>query len=292
MAFCRPFKGRGVAYVSNGVLPLPKSGEVQVWSARLVSTGNGLGAYHGMLSADERKKSASFIQERDRNRFIIARGILRELLGDYLGILPEQVRFSYGAYGKPRTHASLVGSGLQFNLSHADNAVVYAFSSRAQVGIDIEPLHQNLAWWELAPIVFSRREQAELAKIPEAEKAQAFLRGWTRKEAVVKGCGAGLSLDLKAFDVPLGRLENPVPVYTAKTQKPSPVWWLCPIHPLANFAAALVVNGLPPSLITSRQHVPPMLANLNGISVPQFIGAMPPSRLEKNPPLLETIWKI
>jgi 4'-phosphopantetheinyl transferase len=96
---------------------LPQPGEVHVWSARLISTQNKFEVFYGTLSTDERKRAESFVQERDRNRYIIARGILRELLGNYLGMAPEQVCLSYGAYGKPHLADSLARSGLEFNLS-------------------------------------------------------------------------------------------------------------------------------------------------------------------------------
>jgi 4'-phosphopantetheinyl transferase len=185
-----------------------------------------------------------------------------------------------------------------------------------QVGIDIEPLNKGLAWRQLVPIAFSAREQAELAEIPEDEKAEVFLRGWTRKEAFVKGCGAGLSLDLNAFDVPLGRLENPSPIQLSNQQtnspganlnsqrlarrvkykdvfhKPSDVWWLCPIDPIADFVAALTVNGAPLQVIANRWIDWPTLVNLTATVVQQSEGAMPPSRLERNPLPLEAAWKI
>ncbi len=269
---------------------LPKFGEVHVWSARLISTQNKFEVFYGTLSTDERKRAESFVQERDRNRYIIARGILRELLGHYLCMAPEQVCFSYGANGKPYLADSLAGSGLAFNLSHAANSAVYAFANRTQVGIDIEPLNKGLAWRQLAPIVFSAREQAELAEIPEDEKAEAFLRGWTRKEAFVKGCGAGLSLDMNAFDVPLGRLENPSSVQLSN--KPSDVWWLCPIDPIADFVAALSVNGAPLRVIANRWIDWPTLVNLTVTGVQQSVGAMSPPRLERNLLLPEATWKI
>ncbi len=262
---------------------LPKPGEVHVWSARLISTQNKFEVFYGTLSTDESNRAESFVQERDRNRYIIARGILRELLGHYLGMAPEQVCLSYGANGKPHLADSLAGSGLEFNLSHAANSAVYAFANRTQVGIDIEPFNKGLAWRELAPIVFSGREQAELAEIPEDDKAEAFLRGWTRKEAFVKGCGAGLSLDLNAFDVPLGRLENPSPVQLSNKQKQSDVWWLCPIDPIADFVAALTVNGAPLRVIANRWIDGLALVNTTVTVVQQSVGAMPPARLERNP---------
>lgn len=238
---------------------LPEIGEVHVWSARLISMQNKFEVFYGALSTDERKRAESFAHVRDKNRYIIARGILRVLLGYYLGIAPERVCFSYGSNGKPHLANSLAGSGLEFNLSHAANLAVYAFANRTQVGIDIEPLNKGLAWRQLAPIVFSAREQAELAEIPEDEKAEAFLRGWTRKEAFVKGCGTGLSLDLNAFDVPLGRLENtsPVPLFaylrrSEGTRKLSDDWWLCPIDPIADFVTALTAKRKPLLVINNR----------------------------------------
>jgi len=268
--------------LEEGAQKLPKFGEVHVWSARLISAQNKFEVFYGSLSTDERKRAESFIQERNKNRYIIARGILRELLGHYLGMAPEQVCFSYGANGKPHLADSLAGSGLEFNLSHAANSAVYAFANRTQVGIDIEPLNKGLAWRQLAPIVFSAKEQAELAEIPEDEKAEAFLRGWTRKEAFVKGCGAGLSLDLNAFDVPLERLENPSPVQLSN-QQPD-VWWLCPIDPIADFVAALTVNGAPPLRVIANRWIDwPTLVNLTVTGAQQSVGAMPPARLERNP---------
>ncbi|MFA5921348.1 MAG: 4'-phosphopantetheinyl transferase superfamily protein [Methylococcaceae bacterium] len=314
----------GTLLLAEGAQKLPKPGEVHVWSARLtlrqgsgqVSTRNKFEAFYGTLSTDERKRAESFVQERDRNRYIIARGILRELLGHYLGMAPEQVCLSYGAYGKPHLADSLTGSGLEFNLSHAANSAVYAFANRTQVGIDIEPLNKGLAWRQLAPIVFSAREQAELAEIPEDEKAEAFLRGWTRKEAFAKGCGTGLSLDLNAFDVPLRRLENPSPVQLSNQQTNSPganlnsqrlarrvkhkdvfhkqseIWWLCPIDPIADFVAALSVNGAPLKVIANRWIDGLALVNATATVVQQSVGATPPSRLEITPLLLEATWKI
>ncbi|MDP2178903.1 4'-phosphopantetheinyl transferase family protein [Methylicorpusculum sp.] len=282
---------------SYGTLPLakrtqklPMFGEVHIWSARLNATQNKFEIFYGSLSTDERKRAESFVHERDRNRYIIARGILRELLGHYLGIAPEQVCFCYGANGKPHLAESLADSGLAFNLSHAANSALYAFANQTQVGIDIEPLNKGLAWRELAPIVFSAREKAELAEFPEVEKAEAFLRGWTRKEALVKGCGVGLSLDLNAFDVPLGRLENPSPVRLSNKQ--SDVWWLCPIDPIADFVMALTVNGAPLRVIANHWIDWPTPVNLTVTGAQQSVGAMFSPRLERNLLLPEATWKI
>lgn len=114
---------------------LPKLGEVQVWSTLLISSQNKFGVFYGSLSTDDRKRAESFVHERDRNRYLIARGILQDLLGHYLGMAPEHVCFSYGTNGKPHLADSLAGSGLEFNFSHTANSAVYAFANRIQTGM-------------------------------------------------------------------------------------------------------------------------------------------------------------
>ncbi len=223
----------------------PQPDEVHIWSASLITTQDRLETLSGTLSKDERKRANSFVRFQDRNRYIIVRGILRELLGNYLSITPEQVFFSYGAYGKPYLTDSLAGDGLEFNLSHAANSAVYVFANRRQVGIDIEKLNNKLNWWEIAPIIFSEKELLELYEIPEDGKWKAFLRGWTRKEAFIKCCGLGFSLDTKMFNVPLRQLET-ISVLEATTQsKHQDIWYLYPIDPLVGFMAALAIKGAP-----------------------------------------------
>jgi len=55
----------------------------------------------GTLACDERNWSARFRFERDRQRFIAAHGVLRDLLGRYLETQPGGIRYVYNAFGKP-----------------------------------------------------------------------------------------------------------------------------------------------------------------------------------------------
>ncbi len=217
--------------------------EVHIWFASLITTQDRLEIFSGTLSKDERKRANSFVRVQDRNRYIIARGILRELLGNYLGIAPEQVCLSYGSYGKPYLTSSLTGDGLEFNLSHAANSAVYVFAKQRQVGIDIEPINKQLAWWELAPLIFSENELLELDGIPEEDKIEAFFRGWTQKEAFVKCCGLGFSLDMKAFHVPMKKIEKPSCVEIFVNSRHQDFWYLYPIDSVIGFMTALAVKG-------------------------------------------------
>src|SRR5881397_1867586 len=66
---------------------------------------------YATLSEDERNRSARFRFERDRRRFVVARGALRDLLGRYLDIDPGQIRFIYNAFGKPELHPDIDNEG-------------------------------------------------------------------------------------------------------------------------------------------------------------------------------------
>ena len=55
----------------------------------------------------------------------------------------------------------------------------------------------------LACEVFTPTEIADLEVTPQAERSRAFLRGWTRKEAVMKATGLGATLVPRSFHVGL-----------------------------------------------------------------------------------------
>lgn len=233
-------------------LPRLSAGEVHVWCAQLNLSAEEAEPLNVFLSDDERDRAGRFVFLRDRVRYVTARGILRRLLGRYLDFDPAEIRFSYGACGKPELRGCLA-EPLRFNLSHAGDWAVYAISKDREVGIDIELLNGDIPWQQLAPSVFSLREQAEFAEIPLHEKPTAFLRGWTRKEAYVKCRGEGLSLALDGFDVPLGALTVPMRVETALTPEGGQCeWWLYPIAPQGNLIVTLAVEGPPVEQKTYR----------------------------------------
>ena len=56
---------------------------------------------HQNLAADEKARAERFYFEKDRKHFIVARGVLRAILGRYLNRAPECLSFCYSSYGKP-----------------------------------------------------------------------------------------------------------------------------------------------------------------------------------------------
>lgn len=153
----------------------------------------------GLLSPDEAARAARFVAPAHGDAYRTGRGRLREILGGYCAVAPQMLRFDYNAHGKP----ALAG-GPAFNLSHAAGwaALVVAPAAPAMaLGIDIEA-HRTVEHG-LADRFFSAAERADLAMFPPDQWQDGFFRCWTRKEAMVKACGPGLSMPLDSFDVTL-----------------------------------------------------------------------------------------
>jgi len=172
--------------------------DLWLWS---LDQSNNEAAYSHLLSDDERGRADRFVRPRDRNRFIVGRGRVREILADYAGLAPDALLFSYGPQGKP-----VLRGGPVFNLSHSDGWAALAVAPHArdgnfQLGVDIEahrPVEDGVA-----SRFFSDREYAALCALPTDDWMAGFLRCWSRKEAVIKAAGTGLSTPLDSFDVSL-----------------------------------------------------------------------------------------
>ncbi len=171
---------------------------VHVWRGSLDQDAAVRHALEPLLSSDERERAAAFRFDRHRHRYVVGRGLLRSLLGRYLGADPRSLVFAYGDRQKPT-----LADGPFFNLAHADATVLYAFSSSFEVGVDVEHVQPALDGLELAERFFSVRERETLRTLDGDRRAGAFLACWTRKEAFVKARGDGLALDLASFDVTL-----------------------------------------------------------------------------------------
>jgi 4'-phosphopantetheinyl transferase len=128
-----------------------------------------------------------------RQRKIVARGRLRQILSRYLNTDPRSIEISGGTYGKPQV------KGLEFNVSHSENLAVYAISQQP-VGIDIE-YQRSLEMTSLVQRFFAPAELASWQKLPAEQRELAFFRAWTMKEAYLKAIGTGLHTSLAAVIV-------------------------------------------------------------------------------------------
>jgi 4'-phosphopantetheinyl transferase len=151
------------------------------------------------LSWEEQERAARFVFEKDRESYIVCRGVLRRVLAKELSCDPRSIHFEYGPKGKPE-----LGHGkLGFNLSHTRGFALIAVAP-CSVGIDIE--------WE-RPIAISvmrasltEKEMSQVQVLSHEERSRAFLHYWTKKEAILKGLGVGLDGPLLEYD--LGHWED------------------------------------------------------------------------------------
>ena len=180
--------------------PSLETGTVHVWRISLDQPDDRLDRFRQTLDPDELNRASRFHFEKHRRHFIVARGFLRSVVASYLETLPETVRFSYGAYGKPELASEHVQ---RFNLSHSHEVALLAVALDAELGVDVEQIRADFASEEIARRFFSRAEVEVFNALPQEEQVAAFFRCWTRKEAYIKAIGKGLSQALDAFDVTL-----------------------------------------------------------------------------------------
>ena len=154
-----------------------------------------------LLCDDERDRAACFHNSSDQRRYIAGRTWLRRTLGTRLDRPPQELRFSYARYGKPRVdHAD----GVHFNLAHSGDIAVLAIGKEAPVGVDVERARKDIYDRRAAALVF---HESELQAIDESEDPdRRFVDIWTRKEAIAKVNGMGLQRSLASFSV----LESPL----------------------------------------------------------------------------------
>lgn len=207
---------------------------LQCWCVRLDVAPE---TYYATLSDDERNRSARFRFERDRRRFVVARGALRELLGEYVGTAPSQIRFVYNAFGKPELHPDF-GGGVRFNLSHSADRALVAIARDADVGVDLERIEGrgDSDYADIARSFFSAPEVDALSRVPSQLYDKAFFRCWTMKEAYVKACREGLTIPLTSFCVPVTTDSEPGAVRCGR-------WSLFTLQPAPGYIGALAVSS-------------------------------------------------
>ncbi len=221
------------------------SDRIHVWRADLDS--QAVEPLFALLSADERQRADRFVRQVDRHSFIAARGILRQLLGRYLDLPPEQIEFGYADRGKPflirgvraattqenRTHS------LEFNVSHSGGIALYAIARNRRVGIDVESFRE-LDILPLAQRFFSDREYQQLCDYPPEGQPAAFFSFWTAKEALLKATGEGL-LGLSQVEISIAG-DDPIPSLHSMASSTS-AWYLQPLALRSGYKAAVAIEG-------------------------------------------------
>lgn len=181
--------------------------ELLIWDIDTDLYLNRIALLEKVLSAEEKKRAYRFHFEKDTNRFIIRRALLKILLAAYQGqgCQTQEIRFATGINGKPHLAEN---TGLHFNLSHSDSHALIALS-REQLGVDIELVRPDFDFGSIAEVLFSKTELEFLAV--SVNPVKDFFTIWTRKEAFVKATGRGLNAHLQLLSCLDGvQLVNPM----------------------------------------------------------------------------------
>lgn len=216
--------------------------EIHVWFTSLNQPVSRFQMLSQTLSLNEHLRAERFHFQKDREHFVVSRGILRTILGCYLNIEPSWLRFCYGKHGKPAL-ADTFGKGtVFFSMSDSQRFAIYAFSRDSEIGVDIEQIYNISEMDQIAERFFSVSENAVFRSLPETIKKEAFFNCWTRKEAFIKAIGKGLSQPLDKFDVSLVPGESAKLLRINGDSKRALRWSIQELKPASGFVAALAVK--------------------------------------------------
>lgn len=228
--------------------PVPKSlllstDEVHIWRIGLDQSANEETKFWNTLDFDERRRATRFHFAKNRRDFVVARGFLRLVVSWYLETNAEQLRFSYGDYGKPVLGGKHRGSRLRFNMSHSHRIALCALTHGREIGVDVQYVRADFSSKEIARRFFSPFEVESLCALPWDQRVTAFFRCWTRKEAYIKATGRGLSQPLDGFDVTLAPGEPPALLRTEEDSQEAARWFFHDLQVGSDYSAALAVEG-------------------------------------------------
>lgn len=223
-------------------------GEAHVWRASLDQPRGTIERLLKLLSRDELERAQRFYRPVHRDNYVVARGVLRSIVSRYLSIPPASLHFTYSYYGKPSLSPEVNRYNLSFNLSHAGQLALYAFTRGVAVGIDVELLREEFASIEIAERFFAADEVATLKSLPDEIQTRAFFNCWSRKEAYIKALGEGLSHPLHDFTVAFSPHSEAALVAVRNRPADLSRWKMYDLPVGDRYAAALVIEHPSPTL--------------------------------------------
>lgn len=225
-----------------------------VWWARPAAATERLLA---MLDDVEHERYAGYRREVDKLRFLTGRTLIRALAGRRLGIEPERIVLDSSCYscgkphGKPRVVAgSPLPAAPEVSISHSGSLVALAMVDGAPVGIDVEQIRAADVD-ELARLTLSAAERPAFQAIRDNDRQGAFFRYWSRKEAVVKAAGKGMSIALSTLT--LSAHDAPPRVVASESAEVDPARvHMADLTPGHDYRASVAVLGGEPLEVTEQ----------------------------------------
>jgi len=230
--------GPGCLWAPRSIVPPLAPREVHLWAIELDEPA-AVEPARQLLSPDEQERADRFRFEKHRRRFTLGRAAQRQILAGYLAAEAAELVFDYSPLGKPSLAEPWSVSGLCFNLSNSHELALLAVTQCGPCGVDVEYLHRRCDHAGLAERYFSPPERIAVLSHAEPDRRDAFFRCWTRKEAMLKATGTGLTFPLDRFVVTLGRGETPRVVSIEGDAARGAAWRLAHLEPGQDYFAAL-----------------------------------------------------
>lgn len=223
-------------------------GEVHVWRTALALPPDEMQQLRAWLSPDEQQRAERMRIGQVRDRFVASRGRQREILAAYLSQSPKELCFEYGDLGKPRLASSAANEKLFFNLSNSHDLALVAVSRDRELGVDVEFVDRRSDNEAIANRFFADREKRALAAAPAEQRRVLFFKCWTRKEAVLKALGVGLTVSLDRIEV---SPDDDCRLLAIDIRLGSPKdWTLVDLVPAERYAAAVAFRDGPAAVET------------------------------------------
>ena len=199
-----------------------------------------------MLNDEERRRAERYRVPGRGDRFIVARAVLRSVLGRVVGVNPGEIVFAYGKNGKPS-----IGDGAPFfNASDSGNHVVVALAS-TEIGIDLEVARSLARRDRLAQRICTDRELAAFTSLPDNQKDRALLRLWTCKEAGLKAVGIGLTGGVQNVEVEIDPRRD---LRLLRLLEHREGWTLMPIEVHESIICTAIFQGSGGTLVQHQAH--------------------------------------
>ena len=224
--------------------PVLRDREVHVWLLSLDFESLMRPSFVGLLDSKERDRAARFHFDHDRDRFIAGRALQRILLSAYCCVEPVDVSYEIGETGKLSILAPGESSLLAFNFSRSGAYGLVAVGRVSAIGVDLESVDNRPGLDDIAANHFSERELEDIAALAPHHHVEAFYCCWTRKEAVVKALGGGLTLPLQHFVVSVDPEEPAALLSLDGSVESAEKWTLLGFRPMTGHWAALAVPKL------------------------------------------------
>jgi 4'-phosphopantetheinyl transferase len=214
--------------------------DVHAWAVPLDVPEHAYAALLATLAPDERHRASEYRFDDPRRRYVVARGTLRRLLGEYLGAEPTSTELTIDQNQKPHLASQHAAADLHFNVSHSGDLAMIGFARACEIGIDVEQLREVSHLQQIARRFFHPSETSAVLALPTSAQSAAFLRCWTGKEAILKAVGIGILGNLADFQVPAGDdwkgwIECSTSLQNAKRGR----CWLEQLAPSDDYAAAV-----------------------------------------------------